>query len=788
MQFRSIIRTETARSALATVFLAGLLAACGGGNESVSNGGSNPSSPPPSGGSPTTPAASNCSTAPDLFTQTVWPSMATKCAGCHVNNGVASGSGIVFTAGAGNEVRNYNVLRNFASTKSALLLSKSIGLPIHTGGNVYGSENSTEYQNLAQLVAVMRQSCEGGAVAASAFWNGVSFKDDLKVLASASLVFAGRNPTAAEISAVAAGGTGALRSTIRSYMQGPAFDRFLDEVGDTHFIPQGVIAFGNNVGLNAADFPSAADLINNANNFPGAVRAAFERSIRREPVELMKFIVRNEADWRDMVRGRYTVANGVIATNLNAAVEGSFVNQNDEFEWRRAVWPDQRLGGSREHAGVLSTLGWLQRFPTTATNRNRHRVYIMSKQFLATDVAALAQRPIDDATPFAVPVVQNPGCSVCHNVIDPKAAGWQNWDETNRYRPFRTNNVDHALPASYRANNYPARPADMGGGRWYVAGDNWFRDQLAPGYGQTPMPGGYVGSPTALQWLGEQIAADPRFALGAVHFWFEGVFGRAPLVAPIDAADMGYAAQLAAYNAQNEEFQQIAARFVAGGYRVKDLLVDLITSNWYRAERVSGMNAARAAELRAVGSANMLTPRQLQDKMIGLLGQGWPAFQRPANNPFAYTAAEVDYGNFDGNTRIKRSKEHTMMQTLTLDRLVAERSCNITQADFNRAADARLLFRHATLQDSPATEAGRAAIRANIQHLHKWLLKEDLAANDPEVERTFQLFMAVWNDRATAAGRALSCVLNNNNDPNYVGRSWAAIVAYMVGDPKFVYE
>jgi hypothetical protein len=98
-------------------------------------------------------------------------------------------------------------------------------------------------------------------------------------------------------------------------------------------------------------------------------------------------------------------------------------------EWRVAQIP------TREHAGVLSTHAWLDSFPTTPTNRNRHRVNMMAGQFLATDVTALAARPIEDGTRFNVPVMDNPGCAICHDVIDPIAAGWQNWAENNRFRP-----------------------------------------------------------------------------------------------------------------------------------------------------------------------------------------------------------------------------------------------------------------------------------------------------------------------------------------------------------------
>jgi len=55
---------------------------------------------------------------------------------------------------------------------------------------------------------------------------------------------------------------------------------------------------------------------------------------------------------------------------------------------------------------------------------------------------------------------------------------------------------DHALPNVYRSNNYPK---DKDGKAYYVVGDNWFRDQHAPGYNGVPMPGGVTGNPTALQ-------------------------------------------------------------------------------------------------------------------------------------------------------------------------------------------------------------------------------------------------------------------------------------------------
>lgn len=730
-------------------------------------------------------ATGSCASAPDLFTSKVWPSIqaAGSCTGCHVANGAAASTNLKFTA-AGTAVENYNALRSYAATDSDTLLAKAVGGLTHGGGAPFKDTNDQRYKDLASLVPEMKQACVGAAAVASGpFWAGVEFADNSKVLAKSAVLFAGRNPTAAEESAVKAGGVPVLRTTIRGYMTGPTFNRFLDEAGATHFLAAGVTVYGNNMGYNATDFPTAADLINN-NMLPANDRNRFQAATRAEPTELMKLIVNGDRPWTDMVAGNYTAVNGVVAQYLNATVQGSFVNPADDTEFLPAQIPSQRLGGMREHAGVLSSQAWLVRFPTTATNRNRHRVYIMAKQFLATDVAALAVRPIDDGGTFKVPTVENPACAVCHSVIDPIAAGWQNWSESNRYLEFRVNNKDISLPGSYRSNNYPKDAANMA---YYKAGDNWFRDEAPPGYGSTPMPGGLTGNNTALQWLGGQVAADQRFAKGAVHFWFQVLFNREPLVRPIEQNSPGYAAQLAAYNAQNAEFDAIAARFMTnrgnGTYNAKDLLVDLVMSSWARAERGNGLSAARAAELADVGSYAMLNPAALNRKLVGLLGSAYAGF----NNEYA--GAALNYGNFDGGVnRSVRAKDYTMMQTMAIDRLAAERSCAIVQADFAKATGMRLLFPSVAMTDSPANAAGQAAIQQNIKYLHKALWKDDVPIVDAEVQRTYKLFMDTWADRATAPARPTTCAYNNNNDANYVGRSWAAVIAYMIGDSKFLFE
>ncbi|MGZ8253794.1 MAG: PKD domain-containing protein [Burkholderiaceae bacterium] len=728
--------------------------------------------------------STQCSSAPAEFTSKVWSSMSGTCTLCHMPSLVAGGSNLVFSGG--NVLDNYNVLRNYALKNESTLLSKVVGGMNHGGGAPFVSTTDQRYVDLAALLPVMKQACASNPIAGPTmgqFWSGVTFAADQKVLARAAVLFAGRNPTAAEESAVAAGGIPVLRQTIRGYMQGPTFQAFLDETGETWFLTRGATIVGNNMGYTVADYPSATNIINNT-GLAANERNRFLTGARVEPIELMKYIVNNDRSWTDMVAGNYTVVNAIVAQYMQAQVTGTFANPADDTVFLPAVLPSQRLGGNREHAGVLSTQAWLSRFPTTPTNRNRHRVYSMAKQFLGTDVAALAVRPIDDGGAFRVPTVENPACAACHDTIDPIAAGFMNWQENNRYLPFKdSTGKDHALPGSYRANNYPKDAANQA---YYKLGDTWFRDGKAPGYFGTAMPGGVTGNPTALQWLGGQVAADQRYAVGAVHFWFRAVFGREPLKAPLDSSTPENANRLSAYNAQNEVFQDVANRFRTnrgnGAFNVKDLLADLVMSPWGRAEAATGLTAGRMIELGDLGPFNMLNPVHLNRKLTSLVGQNFNDF----NNPYA--GFGLNYGDFDGINRTQRAQEHTMMQSIAIDRLVATRSCSFAQNDFNKTQATRLLFPKVMLADTPATAAGATAIQENIKHLHKWLWKEDVPVADAEVQRTYKLFNDVWADRANASARPVNCAYNNTNDPNYTGRSWAAVVAYMLGDPKFLYE
>ena len=191
-------------------------------------------------------------------------------------------------------------------------------------------------------------------------------------------------------------------------------------------------------------------------------------------------------------------------------------------------------------------------------------------------------------------------------------------------------------------------------------------------------------------------------------FWFRAVFNREPMKAPLDSTSPTYANQLSAYNAQVEEFKAIATRFATdrgnGAYNVKDLLVDMVTSPWFKAEKVAGLNAGRAIELQDLGSQAMLNPAALNRKLLSVTGVAWNQF----NNPYAGQA--LNYGNFDGGlNRMVRANEYTMVQTMIADRMMSELSVHHRDDGLQQAdGHTRCCSPAVALTDTPANATGDA--------------------------------------------------------------------------------
>jgi hypothetical protein len=139
-----------------------------------------------------------------------------------------------------------------------------------------------------------------------------------------------------------------------------------------------------------------------------------------------------------------------------------------------------------------------------------------------------------------------------------------------------------------------------------------------------------------------------------------------------------------------------------------------------------------------------------------------------------------------------------------------EMSCRVTAAEFTKPKAERLLLNGVELDTVPDDAFGvplpsaEAIIKKNLVDLHYRVLGEKLTVDDPEIERTFQLFAKTYRelrelkkpdlpydcqgrwDLATGADLPKEQVVET--DKNFTVRSWMAVMTYMLSDYKFLHE
>jgi hypothetical protein len=78
-------------------------------------------------------------------------------------------------------------------------------------------------------------------------------------------------------------------------------------------------------------------------------------------------------------------------------------------------------------------------------------------------------------------------------------------------------------------------------------------------------------------------------------------------------------------------------------------------------------------------------------------------------------------------------------------------------------------------------------VRRNIQHLHAFLLGEDLLLDDREIERTLSLFRDVYaNAQPETSGLQIWCESRNGSGP--ARRAWSAVMSYLLTDFRYLNE
>lgn len=730
------------------------------------------------------PSDEGCVSTEAFFKNEVWgPTLSTNCMQCHNSQGAAKDTGFVLQSSAqtGFLEANYEATRRVAEFEvrgQSILLRKPLGELEHGGGERLTAD-SPEYAALESMVEQFTDPVACNEEASDDFFAEIEMMGDQQLLRRTLLNLVGRLPTENERQTVAEMGEAGIDVVLDDAMTEDAFYDRLKEVYNDEFLTDRYDRYDRAIDLlDSDDYPdlrfyeaaATEDLQND-------LRYLANHAVAREPLELVAHVVRTDAPFTEILTADYILLNPFSARVYGVTDSWAYTDGDDPAAYDPDDWHEVQLAG-RPHAGVMTSHMFLNRFPTTATNVNRHRSRMAYQFFLATDVLKLAERPVD---PTQIqdfnPTMYNSACTVCHAVIDPVAGAFQNWDERGRYRP-----------------------PEMG----------WNEDMRPPGFGEQVVPTDRQGE--SLRWLAETISQDQRFATSVVHTVFTALTGQEPVAASTDGLSPDEArARLTAFEAQTEVFSRVREAFVSDGYNFKTAVKEMAKSPYLRATNVkTDMSAQRRLELSSLGSGRLLTPEQLDRKIEAVLGYPWERYGRRQ----LVREFQIFYGGIDSDTVTTRITEPNGVMSAIQLRMANEMACEVVPRDFTIQDPAgRRLFPEVERSFVPEDDNGFEipgavdAIKANIRHLHQHILGEEVSAQ--ELERTYQLFLATWREGKAAVdndevddylryacraeedfwtGEDLPEAQQVRRDANYTVRAWMAVVTYLLTDWAFLHE
>ena len=940
------------------------------------------------------PRAQNGDTAEDIFHDHISaPIVQSRCVNCHVQGGVSGHTRLVLVRSTETDHETLN-LRAFADLLDAVageggvtyVLNKIQG--VAHGGGVQVAAGSADFVNMQVFLGLLGGG-SGSAMAAltpRTLFETVVLASNRKTLRRAALIFAGRIPTAEEYAAVEGGDESALRATTRGLMEGPQFHEFLLRASNDRLLtdrqdPEVLHPLtGHLIGYTNESYRRAAAA--GGRNTPDhwAWQAPIQYGARRAPLELIAHVVESDLPYTEILTADYVMANPMTAAAYGASTRFDDPEDVHEFRPSRIVDYyrkgdgyeqefDRFLGVSRvlnpgplrtdyPHAGILNTIAFLKRYPSTATNRNRARSRWTYYHFLGLDIEKSASRTTDPAALADTnnPTLNNPACTVCHSILDPAAGAFQNYGDEGWYKdkwggldslddlykegkaaaqavqaesweerqtlvwPVTSSAGTETLRVMF-TNPWYNEETDVGGFIWldrltvvdadggvlvshefgdlevegscgeayddnltlwwggrdcalyidvevpgdgsyevevvawsngyyeqygndgfarlsvssneYQVGDTWYRDMRTPGFDGKLAP----NPDNSVQWLARQIVADPRFAEATVKFWWPALMGSEVTGPPEDEADAGFEGQLLAATAQGAEVTRLADGFRRGfhgglAYNLKDLLVEIVLSEWFRADAVTDANPVRHAALHGAGARRLLTPEELALKTAAITGVQWRRYVdigSPYGNRWRSGLTggyRLLYGGIDSDGVTERGRDLTSVMAGVAKLHAAQVSCLVVMREFYLVPEAqRRLFAGIDLSQRDGD-----AVRNKLVELHDKLLGVQVTPDSPDVEAAYRLFVEV-SERARGSEYGgfewWSCerhidqsffegilddtvVVREENgrqrydfdwervhaflgedvdfsDPHAAARAWKVVLAYLMMDDRYLY-
>ena len=769
-----------------------------------------------------TPSAAVDSAVVDFATHVWLPVMKQDCLSCHIPGGYASQKGSTFILQP-SHISTYLVdnMRSVAAVRS-MLLSRTLGTD-HGGGPRFTAD-SNQYAALSAYLS----SGDSSATPANpnidaAFFAQSPMLSPAMTFRKASLQLLARVPTAQEWATIGAGGMDALSAALDKGLQEAPFYDWIGTIYNDQWLVEKWMPY-NQAGeaqLNQAFYP-LEDYQYSVPCLPPdspTNETGRDLGLVLEPEQLAVYLVRHDLPFTGLVDANYIMMNPFSARSLletqldpgfnNMTCTDSNPNVDPQLNPMTWVSPvhfsnsldvDDFVPGTVPAmgpiSGVLTSPIMLQRYPSTDTNRNRGRARVFYLFFLDTDILALGTRTPTGLTQLSdpqSPTMTNLGCLPCHSLVDPIASSYQNYPDN----AWRNPTIADAWPTNIAPAGFEGKPLG-------------------------------VDPSQAVAWLGQQIAADPRFVRATVRTVYTGLFGMAPAEEPV-ANDPNYAAHLAAFVTLTEMLESAGAAFVASNYNFKALVKYLVSSPYYRISGVpANLTDTQQALLANVGTARRRSPEDLNRVTLAILGEKWVTRVTQALVLGPGTRGNgIIMGGIDSSVDVTREAHSNALINKESLELARELGLYAAVHDLARPAASRLLFPCmdanspcVDVTTTPESPSAILQIRANIQYLHMMVLGEDLDPSDPEIEFTYQVFLQSWNDSVAEARRGstttslplsfqyvaydpqgngpsnihgppgglLPAASAVTLDPDYTMRAWGTTLAYLLSDFHFLYD
>ena len=443
-----------------------------------------------------------------------------NCIVCHNDSGPANSTPLRYLNSSQDNYldSNYETLRSYiAGGDGAKLLSRARGVS-HGGGAVLNSSDEA-YSTLQEFV--VRVESESGlgveeepvGDTRTAYFKSTQLLNARDSLRRATILLIGRNPTSAEYALLNGGDESALRAALERVTRDQAFHQFLTRAANDRLLTDAFID-GSPIEQSNIDGNGFYPLGTNA--FVEAQAQAGERffywpkydhwrwGLARAPVELIAYIVDNDRDYREVITADYMMMNYAVNDFLEGGASFDLGDpasltyckempdepcvdyrifkpghnrgqtlQDELLEFEDTDFQSRKIIGHSgfvdyPHAGVLNTQAFLNRYPSTETNRNRARARWTFYHFLGVDIEKSAPRTTD---PIALadtenPTMKNSACTVCHQVLDPVAGAFEHYGDIGYYN--ESWGGEDALPQNYK-NTEPEPTASA----TFVAGETF---------------------------------------------------------------------------------------------------------------------------------------------------------------------------------------------------------------------------------------------------------------------------------------------------------------------------